>query len=184
MPSKSSFEHSEGSQRALKHLGTQGALGHLSTRTVLDRQSGVTCTQTLEHLVCSSTWALGHLWHSGTWELSRIRVHSRFGTWALKALGHSSTYQTCLWHLSVFQLSKRIMETCWRRKQNFFSKVCPISGKTYNEECIIEIGIHSSMFLRRFPPARIYKKMWPQITYLQLKELVLRATIAKGRTAT
>ena len=32
MPAKSSFEHSEGSRREIRHLGTQKALGYLRTR--------------------------------------------------------------------------------------------------------------------------------------------------------
>ena len=112
----------------LKFFWTRKALrGH--------RLSGTSGTLTLEHLVCSSTWALGHLGHLGTWAFSRI------GHIATLALGHSKhlgTQDTLFSRLVCDTLGySNFQKESWKHveeeeKANF-SEVCPISRKTYNE---------------------------------------------------
>ena len=76
MPADSSFEHSEGSQRALRYLGTWRALGgHQATWTL----------KALRHL---STWALRH------WGIWVLRSLVYLGTRALQAFEHSGTRGT------------------------------------------------------------------------------------------
>ena len=152
------------------HWGTW-VYGHLRTRTILDRHSGTTRTQTLEHLVSSITWALGHLRYLETWTLSCIGLIATIalGHSARKALRHSRNSRLVCDILGYSSFEKESWKHIEGEDKKNFSKVCLISGKTYSEECIMETGAYSSMFLRRFPAATLCKKMWPQITYLHLK---------------
>ena len=73
MPAKSSFEHSKGWWKALRHLGTQRAFRvHLGIQRILRGHS-------------EGTRALGHLTRSGN------RALGHFDTWALRVLRHLGT---------------------------------------------------------------------------------------------
>ena len=81
IPALSSFEHSEGSQRAIKHLGTQRGLGYLDDTWVLGHSEGT--RRALGHMRHSSPRAVRALGHLGTWALGHSGSQ---GTWAVKAL--------------------------------------------------------------------------------------------------